>query len=959
MSGGGCDKGIGSAGSPPSADVLSFGPFRLSKKERLLLKGDKPVVLGGRALEILLVLTAHPGQVVSRRQLIDLVWPDVVVEETNLRVHVTALRKALGDGDDGGRYIINVTGRGYSFVAPIQPVETAVRTTPATRPADFQSLPSLPKVLIGRDENIEAVSSLLLSNRFVSVVGSGGVGKTTVAVAVAHALRDTFGSDAIFFVDLSSLSEQIDVASAIAAALGCVVRGPDPTPFMLSFLRNRRMLILLDNCEHVIDAVASLSNGLLRGAPALHLLATSREALRAEGENVYLLMPLETGSESVSTAPQALASSAVQLFMDRAASSGYRGALSDAEAPIVSNICRRLDGIALAIEVVASRVCTYGIVGTQVLLERGAQLSLQGKRRGVARHQTLQAMLDWSFNLLPTQEQVVLANLSVFAGQFSLDAALEVARHSDCEPATLTNAITGLLDKSLVSVSDERGTYYKLLETTRAYAAVKLADGGLLDAVARRHALYFARFLREIDTGRTLIHWRDAIIHAHQLGNIRNALTWCFSDAGDQSIGVDLAIHAAPLFLGLSLFAECERWCGRAIEATSHLDDGTKHELALQMALAICSMFKHGNRIEVRAAIERGLELGDKLKDGRYQFDLLSGLYTYFTRRGEFSDALEAAKRIEVVAEGSNDLMKKAVAQWSVGTAFHCAGNQAEARRHLRLGFQLIPNDLTMEAVYFGADQRLIGLVALARSTWLCGFRDRGIELAHRAIKAAADGDHALTYSVVVIHCIYIFLWNGDLESASSLIEDVLERTERYALAPYHAVAIALRGELLAMRGDAAPAVDLLSGALESMFKEDHHIVVSPTICAMAFALCRLRRPQEAQDVIDDGLKRADERNEILWLPDLFRRQGEVLQELPRPDLAAAEASLLRSIEHAKDQSALSWELKAAIPLARMWKDCGRENDARLLVKECLKRFDEGYTSPDLIAARQLHDGLN
>lgn len=952
------EREIEGAGNPRHAQVLRFGPFRLAKMERLLLKDDKPVVIGSRALDVLFALTAHAGKVVSRRDLIDLVWPDVFVEEANLRVHVTALRKALGDGDNGVRYIVNVPGRGYSFVAPIQRVDTPEGQAPAAGPARRRNLPALPRVLVGRDESIEAVSALLLSNHFVSLVGPGGIGKTTVAVAVAHALRDEFGDDAICFVDLSSLSEQADVSSAIASALGCLVQGPDPTHFILSFLGDRRMLLVLDNCEHVVEAVALLSSRLRRGAPALHLLATSREVLRAEGENVYLLAPLETGPEDISTAPQALATPAIQLFMDRAASSGYRASLSDLEAPIVAAICRRLDGIALAIELVASRVSTYSIAGIEVLLNQGAQLLLPGTRSSLPRHQTLQAMLDWSFNLLPAHEQALLARLSVFAGQFSLDAALDVARQADGDSLTVANAFTGLLDKSLVSVSGEDGAHYKLLETTRVYAATKLADGGEADLVARRHALYFTGLLQVIDSERTFIRWRDAAVYAPHLGNIRKALTWCFSDVGDHSIGVDLAIRAAPLFLGLFLFTECERWCWRAIKAARCTHEGAERELALQMPLAISSMFKHGNRLEVKAAIERGLEISDTLQDGRYRFDLLSGLHTFFTRRGEFESALAVAKRLVAVAEDSGDMIEKAVAQWALGTAFHCAGDQATARHHCRLGFQLIPSTLPIEAGYFGADQRLIGLAALARSSWLSGWQDQGAELARQAIRAAGESDHALTYCVVVIHCIYVFLWNGDVEMASGLVEAVMERAERYSFAPYQAVAMAQKGELLAMSGDAKSAVELLGKALESMLREEHHIVRSPTFCAMAQTLCRLGRPQEARDMIDDAVKRAEERAEVLWLPDLFRRRGEVMQALPQPDLPGAEVSFLRSIEHAKSQSALSWELKAAIPLARIWKQNGREKDARLLLAEPFARFTEGFGSRDLVAARELLDEL-
>ena len=416
-------------GESGTGDIVSFGPFRLAAEERLLLKDGAPVAIGGRALDVLIALTARAGEVVSGRELIDLVWPGVIVQEANLRVHIAALRKALGDGRDGSRYIVNVPGRGYSLVVPIRhsSTDSTLPIAAPASPARPRNLPAPLQALVGRNETVAALSSLLLSRRFVSVVGPGGIGKTTVAVAVANALRQEFGDDAVCFVDLGSLTDPADVPSAVASALGCSVQGPDPEPYIHAFLRDKRILIVLDNCEHVIEAAAPLCERLFGGAPSVHLLTTSREALRVEGENVHLLRPLDSPLDDTPSAVQALAWPAVQLFMERAASSGYRAELSDTDAPIVAKICRRLDGIALAIELVASRVGTYGIRGTADLLDGGAELFLPGRRDAQPRHQTLQAMLDWSFKLLSAYEQTVLSRLSVFVGQFTLGAAHSVA----------------------------------------------------------------------------------------------------------------------------------------------------------------------------------------------------------------------------------------------------------------------------------------------------------------------------------------------------------------------------------------------------------------------------------------------------------------------------------------------------------------------------------------------------
>lgn len=312
---------------PRASEIASFGPFRLAATERLLLRDEKPVHVRGRAMDILLLLVERAGQVVSKRDLIERAWPGVVVEDANLRVQLASLRRILGEGEDGPRYIANVPGRGYCFVAPIRRLQLAGRASPTAvqaSPVPVRKLPPLLNRMVGREETVATLSLLLKSRRFVSIVGSGGMGKTTVAVAVAHALLEDFG-DGICFVDLAALSEPGLVASAVCSALGCYAQAQNPLPGLVAFLAEKRILLVLDNCEHLIEAVASLAERLFNEAPLLHLLTTSREALRVEGEHVHLLTPLDgLGDGDDLTAAEALASPAVQLFMERAAASGHR-----------------------------------------------------------------------------------------------------------------------------------------------------------------------------------------------------------------------------------------------------------------------------------------------------------------------------------------------------------------------------------------------------------------------------------------------------------------------------------------------------------------------------------------------------------------------------------------------------------------------------------------------------------
>ncbi|MFB9980458.1 ATP-binding protein [Mesorhizobium kowhaii] len=945
-----------------TGEILSFGSFRLIGAARVLVRDGKPVAIGGRALDVLIALTGRPGEVVSGRELIDLVWPGVFVEEANLRVHIAALRKVLGDGKDGVRYIVNVPGRGYTFVAPVRRPgsgDTAPIAAPAS-PARPPNFPTPLQLLVGRTETVTALSSLLLSRRFVSVVGPGGIGKTTVAVAVANALRQEFGDDAVCFVDLGSLTNPADVPSAVASALGCFVQGPDHEPYIRAFLADKRILVVLDNCEHVIETAAPLCARLLHAAPSVHLLATSREALRVEGEYVHLLMPLDSPPDETPSAVQALASPAVQLFMERAASSGHHAQLSDTEAPIVAKICRRLDGIALAIELVASRVGAHGIQGTADLLDSGAELFLPGWRSALPRHQTLQAMLDWSFRLLSADEQRILCGLSVFVGQFTLAAAQAVAGDADGETQTVTSAIASLVDKSLIGVLSTSGpACYRLLDTTRVYAAAKLTEDGQAEAAERRHAGYFTGLLKQGMAKGSAFDGHNVTVHAPHIGNVRKALAWSFSSSDDRSLAIELAAHAAPLFLGLSLLDECQQWCRRALGALQEADHGTRWELELQGALAMSSMYTRGNSLEVRAGIERALELSEILQDGRHQLQLLSGLYIFLTRQGDFSGALAAAKRNAAVAKASGGPTENAMTEWMLGGSYHLTGNQAAALRHCKQGSKLASDFRLGRVSFFGHDHHVSGLATLARSLWLCGFADQGCTVARQGINRAQSYDHPVSYCIALIYLVPVLHWSGDFRAAEEHTEIVIEQAIKYSLAPYRAVGLALKGELMVANGVAPSGVEILRAGLKAMDADQYRIVTLPTRRALAEGLALSGRPDEALATIDEAVARAEQVGEILWLPDLLRAQGEILLTQPRPDLPAAERALLRSIDCAHKQSALSWQLRAAIPLARMWRKHDRGKDARSMLEDIYQRFTEGFGTRDLVTARRLLEELS
>src|SRR6202050_918040 len=498
--------------SSQSNDVVSFGPFSLFAAERLLKKADEPVPLGDRALDILIALAERAGEVVTHKELISRVWPDVTVEEGNLRFQMATLRKALGDRRDGARYVSNVAGRGYCFVAPI--TRSAVtRTVPITGIATTERIQNLPRRLtrmVGRDDTVRALAEQLQMWRFVSIVGPGGVGKTTVAISVAHTLIGGF-HDAVFFVDLATLTDPQLVPTVVASALGLVLQTRDPLVGLLAFIGDRKILLVLDNCEHVISVAAALSERVVGEAPQAHILATSREALRVEGEYVHLLYSLDCPPEDAGlTAAEALRYPAAQLFMERAAASGHGAAPSDIDAPIVARICRRLDGVALALELAASHVGSLGIRGTAELLDNRFGLLWRGRRTALPRHETLNAMLDWSYRLVLEREELVLCRLSVFIGDFTLRAAGSIASETEIDDAEVIDAFVGLVARSLISSpAINESTCYRLLDTTRAYAAAKLAERGEAARIARRHAIFYSEFLEHDEIIQSVLDEHD------------------------------------------------------------------------------------------------------------------------------------------------------------------------------------------------------------------------------------------------------------------------------------------------------------------------------------------------------------------------------------------------------------------------------------------------------------------
>jgi predicted ATPase/DNA-binding winged helix-turn-helix (wHTH) protein len=930
-------------------EIISFGPFSLIASERLLTKDGAPIELGSRALDILIALLSRPNEVINKNELLAQVWPDVTVEEGSLRFHMTYLRKALGDGKNGARYIATLPGRGYCFVAPI-----ARPGSPRDAAADkfpHANLPSRLSWMVGRDEDVFRLSAHLTKARIVSIVGPGGVGKTTVAVAVGHELSEAFDR-AVLFVDFGMLSDPNLVAPGVASMLGLAVGASDVLPSLMAYLREKRILLILDTCEHLIDAVAMLAVSIIEAAPRVQILTTTREALRIGGERVYRLGALAYPPDDPEiTAAAVLSFPATQLFIERAAESGVSLDIGDAEARVVASICRKLDGVALALELTARLVETCGLPQTEAVLDQHLTLRWQGARTAPPRQRTLQATLDWSFGLLTEPERMVLRRLAVFVGHFTLDAALEVITSATLDRSTVFGAIDRLVAKSMVATQPIGAMMrYRLLDTTRAYALETQTDDAERCEIGARHAVYYQRWLtRTADEWATLTTGAERAPHFAALNNARAALEWCFSAKGNVAIGIGLAAAATPVFLAMSLLPECHRWSQRALLALDDTIRGGHEEMHLQAGLGISSMYTMGSGEQSHAALTRGLRLAEKFSDTVEQFRLIGQLHSFYRRAGNFDRMLAIARRGEAVAKEMADPIGTTAAHSLLGLSYHLIGNQIEARAHLEAALAPAPAFNSAEVRRFGFHYER-PRINLARTLWLLGYPEQAVRLVRKTV----DGFGAIEPVTIPIALLWggcVFRWSGDSASARECIDRLILEAERHALTPFQAVGHGLKGQMLIQQGEVESGVKLLRDSLATLAAERYELYAAELRGSLAQGLAMMGRLDQALFTIDGTIAQL-ERHGDLFMPDLVRIRGEILEK--SADERGAEEAFRRSIDLADQQSALSWRLRASMSLARLQSRQGRRGQARETLAETYTRFSEGFDTADLKAAERL-----
>ena len=550
-------------------EVFEFDAFRLDARERRLLRHGEPVPLEPKVFETLLMLVRHERRLVGKAELMQAVWPDSFVEESNLTRNISVLRKALSPRAGGPEYIETVAKFGYRFIGEVR----ALKGDSADLIAQLRhNLPGQLTSFVGRDREISEIERLLASSRLLTLTGAGGCGKTRLALQVAALSLPRF-KDGAWFVDLAPLSEATLVMQTVATVLG-VREGSTRSlrDSVLEHLRHRSILLVLDNCEHVIGACAELAEALLRGASHLRILATSREGIGITGETVWRVPSLSLPDTSRSLSPEALLEfEATRLFVERATTVDPTFVVGLHHVATIADICHRLDGLPLAIELAAARVNVLSLEQINTRLHDRFRLLTGGSRTSVARQSTLRGTLDWSYHLLSETERRVLCDLSVFSGGWSLEAAEEVCSGDGVERGDLLDLLSHLVDKSLVVVEDHgRGERrYRFLESVRQYGRDRLLEHGRAERVKTRHLRFFfdlARLAEPELMGPRQASWLKQLHLEHD--NLRAALDWCMSPAQaseQDDRAVDFATALWWFWLKRGFLAEGRQWLERAV----------------------------------------------------------------------------------------------------------------------------------------------------------------------------------------------------------------------------------------------------------------------------------------------------------------------------------------------------------------------------------------------------------
>ncbi len=722
--------------------LLQFDDYEIDIDQRRLTEHGLPLRLGGRAFDILSALVCRAGDVVTKEELIALVWPTTIVEEGALRVHLVALRKALGDH---ARHLIEtIPGRGYVFAGSVRQVS---RKAPNPEPIAavahhlVGSLPRMPKRLVGRNGYIRSTLELVDSTRLLTLTGPGGIGKTAIAVYCANAVAE---KKRVVFIDLTALAEGEVLLPTLATQLGLSTFGDDVLPGIIAELSKTRTLLVLDGCERIVDAAASAAERILRESPTTQILATTREPLRTSIEKVRHVAPLEFPADPHNSS-DIERSPAVELFVSLAALAGDNLDLTGTDDQrLIAEIVRSLDGIPLAIELAAARLFDMDLPSLHASVAEPVAFLRRGRRTAPPRQQTMRATLDWSYSTLSDDERDLLLRLSVFAGTFSTEAAFAVSDKAD-NPDSFHEAFDGLFLKSLLVVT-QRGGNYRLLLTTRDYAGEKLAEASFSRSCRLAHARYcLARLSSASDEWDRLdpSEWRA--VNGAIVNDLRSALIWAFDKDGDEDLGLALTAKSDTLWVQLGLIGEQHAVAERALkvfEATGVADEDLEMRLRLLYAVALYHSKTFERNQEVIDQYNRVLELAVDAGNIAILMRAIAGAAAIHTANGHYQRALDLVHRFNT----EFDQMPPQARSHLLNHNYHYIGDFTKAMEHARIALspaRHTPKPPPYSGGYF--DTRISAFCVIVKTLWIQGQYSAALTTLQEALDEVIEKDHAIS----------------------------------------------------------------------------------------------------------------------------------------------------------------------------------------------------------------------
>jgi predicted ATPase/DNA-binding winged helix-turn-helix (wHTH) protein len=916
--------------------IFEFGPFQLYPGLRKLERASSTVPLGGREFDLLLALIERKGEILDHGQLAKIVWQGINVSEPSVRVHMSGLRKALGEVRGSSEFVRTIPGRGYTFAAHVHRRENIAEVIRKSK----RGLPALMIRVIGRRDLIASVQDQLLKGRLVSLIGPAGVGKTTVALACATNLLTEFSSG-IYFVDLSAINRSDQVATEIAIALGLSVDFEDPIGGILNQLRESNTLIILDNCEHVIEGAAGSALRLAEGAEKIAMLITSREPLGLALESICRLLPLEippdTGPISLENARSY---SAVELFEERAAASSGDFRLEQSNVERIANLCRRLDGIPLAIEFAASRMDEFGLDGVVSRLGDRFALLNEGRRTAVPRHYTLRDTIDWSFSLLTSFESAALEAFAIFRGPFTLLSATRVAGGNKPDTSEFEALLSNLVSKSMLTENrDSSFERFRLLDMTRDFARERLVLSGRERAVSLAHANDCTEVLKQAE-----LDWHDGIspvwmaAFGHRLNDVRSAIAWCFAANNDPDLGVRLTALASVLFIPFGLVQEYLTLLNVAISTnalSAKRDRGLDGRLYCSLGTALYHTQSHNPDNGARDAFVMAAQASTEANDLSGALRALSALSASHLLHGDYASAL--GLKADFAKLGALD---SHTGHRTFAHSNHYAGNLDKTKFHIEAAMAFAKTSFGHENSSAQYDAKQMNLRStLAQHLWLTGFPDQAMAIVDDFIEEARPGNHAPSFCQVLSTAGFpLALALGGVSRAEPVLKLLSSLAEKHSamlwLGWAKAYGLIIRPRNQRGTRDASSLFDLF---------------YPPTKGVQLEYLSILGDEFTEPWIIEQAMMGTP-----CWcMPELIRARGHILLGTKGGNVAA-EALFTEAWKSANEQGSIAWRLRASISRAQLL--CGRDAriEAKAILNAELDGWTEGFESVDIVRATSL-----